>query len=128
MGVLSAVVKYNPISLVWKMASADTTVEVSTDETRRSILRDAYKNASKEEQKQAALLELVSDNVDKAMNDMDAKQLASIGLDKTDKNEFRNDAVIDAVNATAISNVKASDLENIPREPGGRGRDARTKK
>ena len=51
--------------------------------------------------------------------------LAEAGYD--DINEFRNDETVSRVNATAKISTPANELEDIPREKGGRGRDARTK-
>lgn len=124
MSFLSTIVA--AIKMPLTMASMDTDVTVADDDFDK-IIKDAYKNASPEEKKDAALLSLVADKTKKTGDALDVKHSNSVKLDHTDNNEFRNDETVSRVNATAKISTPANELEDIPREKGGRGRDARTK-
>lgn len=114
------------IKMIPTMASMDTDVTVADDDLDK-IIKDEYKNASPEEKKGAVLLSIVADKIKKAGDALDVKHSNSVKLDHTDNNEFRNDETVSRVNATAKISTPANELEDIPREKGGRGRDARTK-
>ena len=114
------------IKMPLTMASMDTDVTVADDDFDK-IIKNAYKKNSPEEKKGAVLLSIVADKIKKAGDALDVKHSNSVKLDHTDNNEFRNDETVSRVNATAKISTPANELEDIPREKGGRGRDARTK-
>ncbi len=124
MSFLSTIVA--AIKLPITMASMDTDVTVEDEDFDR-IIKDAYKNASPEEKKDAALLSLVADKTRKTGEALETKHSNSVKLDFTDNNEFRNDETVSRVNATEKISTPASELEDIPREKGGRTRDSRDK-
>ena len=114
------------IKMPFTMASMDTDV-VFPDEDFDKIIKETYKNASPDEKKDAALLSLVAQKTKEKGKKLEDKHSKSVKLDYTDTNDFRTDDTVSRVNETEKISTPASELENIPREQGGRARDSRSK-
>jgi hypothetical protein len=121
------VIKNNPFSVIWRMASEDTTIEPSDEDALKSVLKSQM-NGSEKEKKGAAELLLVNEKNQKWGESVDKRQENDIVQDVTDRNDFRNDEAMKTVNSTGIKNTPANELENNPRAAGGRERDSRTRK
>lgn len=114
------------LKMPFAMATMNTDVTYDDDKFDNMVKED-YKDASSDEKKVAALLSLALDKIQKKGEDLERKHSNSVKLDYTDKNEFRNDETVSRVNATENISTPASELEDIPREKGGRVRGSRDK-